>query len=416
MKKHLLAASLCLSAITSFGNGYQLNLQGLRQAAMGGSGVAWPWDASTIFYNPGALSRLHGVQAYGSMSLYMPVTGYGNINNNAGGETPTSFITRQQTLVPFSLYVGGPVEEGSRVALGMGIYTPFRQATAWDDNWLGKYIVQSVSMKTVFFQPTFSYRVGEGLAIGAGFIYAAGSYNMNAALPVHGAAGPNYDDGAMHLNGNSSGIGYNVGLHLKASDNVQFGLTYRSQVNMNIGSGQATFRTPNSLRDSFPNTNFDTQLPMPQVLSFGVGVRLEQLTLQFDLNYTGWNSIDSVHYDFAQNTTMLRNIHEPRKYNNTLTARFGACYKISKIVAVMAGGAYDPTPVANGFVSPDMPDGDRVVVSFGATVKPIPRLTIIAAFEGVAGSKRNGSYDYRGFSGVYKTESAAPGLAIYYNF
>lgn len=414
MKKHLLAASFCLSAMTSFGAGYQINLQGLRQAAMGGAGSAWPWDASTIFYNPGALARLHGIQAYGSMSLYMPSSGFGDNKNT--GENPMTSITRNQTLVPFNLYVGGLVEDGSRVAVGLGIYSPGRSSIQWDDNWLGKYIVQSTSMKTVFFQPTFSYRISEGLSVGAGFVYGAGSFNFNSALPVHSTLGPNYDDGTMHLDGNMSGVGFNAGLHLKASDNVQFGLTYRSQVNMNVGSGKATFAVPRSLRDSFPNTSFDTQIPMPQVLTFGFGWRIEQLTLNFDLNYTGWDAISNVHYNFAQNTGWLQNIDEPRKYRNTLTARLGACYKINKVVAVMAGGAYDPTPVENGYVSPDLPDADRIEIGFGATVKPIPRFTIIAAFQGVSSVKRNSTYEYRNFSGVYQTMSAAPGLAIYYNF
>ncbi|MBS1688744.1 MAG: transporter, partial [Bacteroidetes bacterium] len=75
-KLTLLAAPLLLSSALSFGAAYQLNLQGLRQLAMGGGGTAWPWDVSTLFYNPAGLSRLSGVEAYGSLQFIMPSTSY----------------------------------------------------------------------------------------------------------------------------------------------------------------------------------------------------------------------------------------------------------------------------------------------------------------------------------------------------
>src|ERR1017187_2182857 len=100
MKKHLLAASFLLSTITSFGAGYQINLEGLRQVAMGGTGTAWPWDASTIYYNPGGLARLKGIQAYVSMSVIMPATAFGN--QQQSGTTPTSIRSNPQTFTPFN--------------------------------------------------------------------------------------------------------------------------------------------------------------------------------------------------------------------------------------------------------------------------------------------------------------------------
>jgi long-chain fatty acid transport protein len=414
MKKHVITASLLLSAMTSFGAGYQLNLQGLRQVAMGGTGAAWPWDASTIFYNPGGLARLKGVQVYGSTMFLMPSTAYGNRDNS--GTTSANEQSVSQTFTPFNLYIGGRLNEDSRLALGLGIYTPFGAGLKWDNNWLGKYIVQSIDLKTVFFQPTVSYRANDWLSVGAGFVFGAGSVDFKQALPVHGAQGADIDDGQAHLHGTATGVGFNVGAQMKLRENFQVGLTYRSQVNMDVSAGTADFRVPTSLRDSFPNTKFSSRLPLPGVATIGFGWRLNDITLQMDFNYTGWNSFDTLRFDFAQTTTSLNNVRAPRKYRNTFTPRFGICYKISNTVALMGGAAYDPTPVTNGFVSPDLPDADRVVLSCGITVKPLPGLTIMAAFEGVNSVKRQGNYDHAGFGGVYKTTAAAPGIGLYYSF
>jgi long-chain fatty acid transport protein len=273
-----------------------------------------------------------------------------------------------------------------------------------------------VQLKTVFFQPTLSYKITDRLSVGAGFVYGTGSFDFRAALPVHGNGGPGIDDGEVNLNGSANGVGYNVGVQWKAGENLQFGLNYRSQVNMDIGRGTANFTVPGSLRDSFPNTNFDTQLPCPGVLSVGMGWRLCRWTLQFDMNYTGWNSFDSLRFNFAEHTSVLQNMHSPRHYRNTLTARLGACYKVSRTVALMGGSAFDPTPVTNGFVSPDLPDADRWLFTAGVSVKPFTGFTVIAAVEGATTVKRNANYDFGGFSGIYQTQVITPGLAIYYNF
>jgi long-chain fatty acid transport protein len=224
------------------------------------------------------------------------------------------------------------------------------------------------------------------------------------------------DNGEAQLNGSANGVGFNLGAQMKFSDNLQVGVSYRSQINMSISGGSANFTVPTSLRDSFPNTRFDSQLPIPQVASIGIGYRINNWTLQADFNYTGWNSFDSLRFNFAQHTSSLQDEHMPRHYHNTFTPRIGANYKLSKKVSVMAGAAYDPTPVANGFVSPELPDQDRIVLTCGVSIKPIPRLTILAAFEATDGIKRAATYNYAGFDGTYKTEAATPGIGLYYNF
>ena len=408
MKKHLLAASLVFTSLASFGAGYQLNLQGLRQLAMGGTGAATPWDISTVFYNPGGLARIKTIQAYASVLSIMPSTAYGNYQG--------STRTVDQKFTPFNIYVGGTVKEGSRLGLGLGIYTPFGTGLKWDDNWTGRYLVQSIDLKCVFVQPTVSYRLSDALSVGAGFIYASGTFDMRQALPVQNTLA---EDASVNLHGTGNGVGFNLGVHLKASESLSFGFTYRSQVNMDLSGGSANFKVPASLKTIFPNTTFGSLLPLPQVATVGIAIKPlnnEKLTLALDFNYTGWNSYDSLRIDFDTHTSMLKNNHSPRHYRNTFTPRLGANYKISKVVSVMAGGAYDPTPVTNGFVTPELPDADRVVVTCGASIKPLKRFTILAACEFVSSLKRVSNYDYANFGGTYWTQAITPGIGVYYNF
>src|SRR5690606_34211823 len=110
----------------------------------------------------------------------------------------------------------------------------------WDDDWTGRYMVQSVSLSSVFIQPTLSYAFNDAIAFGAGFVYAFGNVDITKALPVQDMQA---QDGHAELSGKASGIGFNAGLHIKASEKLQFGLSYRSAVNMKVKKGEASFTT-----------------------------------------------------------------------------------------------------------------------------------------------------------------------------
>src|SRR5690606_201851 len=158
-KKALITSSLMLAASVSFGGGYQINVQGLRQIAMGGSGTGWMWDASSIFYNPGGLARLKNIQAYGSVQFLIANTQYAQTAPGTYSEqSKTGFYT------PFNVYVGGRLREAGKLGIGLGIYTPFGSGMTWDNNWQGRYIIQKISLQSIFFQPTVSYKLADAVS------------------------------------------------------------------------------------------------------------------------------------------------------------------------------------------------------------------------------------------------------------
>ncbi len=391
------------------GAGFQLNLQGVRQLAMGGSGTAYPWDISTIFYNPAGMSSMDGFQVYASLVALMP-----NVQYTSG---TYSARTQAQVFYPFNFYIGGPSKSNKRIGFGFGIYTPFGSGIKWDDDWTGRYAIRSSSLEAIYLQPTISYKINDKFSVGGGFIYAFGNVDVQAAVPVQSQAGGT--DASSELTGRASGVGFNIGVHAQALSWLQLGLSYRSTVTMKVISGDAKFRDiPASIADMFPDgTNFRTSLPLPQVLSFGVAVNAtKKLIVQADINYVGWSSIDSLKFDFSNHTQLLTDNHSPRHYKNAVAVRLGAHYELSDKWALMAGGAYDPTPVTDGFVSPDLPDANRIVLTGGLSYKWNHKLNLVAAFEYVTTDKRNASFDFAGLSGTYQTKALSPCIGASYNF
>lgn len=411
MKKHfLIMGAMLISASASFAAGFQLNLQGLRQLAMGGSGTAVPWDASTIFYNPGGLTAIRNVQVYGSVLGVVPTTKY--------VATPTgtySATTVAQTFTPFNVYVGAPIRDKSNLSIGLGVYTPFGTGTKWEDDWRGRYITQEAQLQSIFFQPTVAYRFNDVISIGAGFVYAVGGMELRRGIPLQDMSGTSGD---AELTGDANGLGFNIGVHINATDKVQFGVSYRSQVNMKVRNGYARFHNiPSSLSSNFNNTSFTTNLKLPQVATVGVGIKVSKdVMIQADINYVGWASYDSLIIDYKNNTSALSDTRAPRRYKNTVAFRAGANYKVSDKVSLMIGGAWDPTPVRDGFVSPDLPDANRIVGTCGATLKVLKKFTVMGSVEYSSTVKREGSYNVEGFSGKYQSTAIIPGLAVSYDF
>lgn len=407
MKKYLLIIAMLFCGNVSFAGGYQLNMQGIRQLAMGGSGTALAWSADVMFYNPAALSHLNVWQASVSALGIIPTVQYVQGNYAARSQ--------QQIFTPFNVYVGGPLRfTNNRLSFGVGIYTPFGSGLKWDDNWSGRYVTQEIALQTIFAQPTFSYKFSDNFSIGAGYVFAYGDVKLRRAIPITDANG---NDGTALLKAKAFGHGFNAGIHSKLSRRLQVGLDYRWGINMNAKDGSAAFNVAPALADSFPNTSFTTKLPLPQVATLGIGYRISQaLTLQADVNFTGWYTYDSLRFDFAENTEQLEDIRSPRNYKNSFSYRLGANYAFNQQFALMAGGAWDSSPVQDGFVTPDLPDADRLVLTCGFSFRPYEKITICGAVEYVTTKPRQASFDYENFSGTYQTKAITPGIGITYDF
>lgn len=410
MNTKLLTAALasCIS-LNALGAGFQVNVQGVRQLAMAGGGTAIPWDAATILYNPGGLARLKNIQAYGSAVFLMPRTQYA-----AEGTSGYTAYSKAAVYTPFNVYVGGPWKKDSKLAVGLGIYTPFGSGMTWDDNWAGRYVVRSISLQSIFIQPTVSYKLADWISVGGGFVYGIGYVDLQRAIPLQNLAGA---DGKGELEGNANGIGYNLGVHLKPHSRIDIGLSYRSEVKMKVKNGKARFQVPSSLSASFPNTSFEASVPLPQIFSVGVGVRAtEKLTVQLDVNYVGWSAYDTLGFDYKDNTTVLKDTREPRSYQDKIAIRLGGHYQWNPQWAFMLGTGYDPSPVKDGLVSPDLPDANRWLLCGGVTYKASDRITILSALEYGVSVKRKSTYTPANFNGTYQTKALVPTIGITYDF
>jgi long-chain fatty acid transport protein len=406
MKKILFILTF-LSPMLAYSQGFQVNLQGQKQQSMGGAGTGLAIDEASVFFNPGAVSHLEKNGASLGVSPTFSNSTFQSSNNQSQA------TTNSPVSAPFTGYAAFGMKE-SKFKFGLGVYTPFGSTIQWQDGWSGRFILNKLQLFSVFIQPTVSYKINDKIGIGAGFVYGLGSINLTKDLPVTDSQG-NY--GSAQLKGSANGVGFNAGIYLKPTEKLSIGLTYRSQVNMKVNKGTATFNVPSSLSSSFPNGGFTSTLPLPQVISIGIGFTpTEKLLIAADVNFIGWASYKTLEFDYDHTTSSLQNTVSQRNYKNTFSYRLGAQYKVTDDFRVRIGGAYEMTPVQSGYVTPEVPDANRINLTAGLGYTLAKKLTIDASFTFVNFQKRTDTNTESNFSGTYKTYIAIPGLSLSYNF
>ena len=92
----------------------------------------------------------------------------------------------------------------------------------------------------------------------------------------------------------------------------------------------------------------------------------DQLTLEFDAEWTGWSSFDKldIHFDNPQ-LSAFNNKPSPKNWKDVWAFKLGAQYALNKKLDLRAGYAFDESPIPDSTLGPDLPDTDRHNLSFG---------------------------------------------------
>lgn len=404
--KKLLVAFIAISGL-SFGQGYQVNLQGQIQQGMGSAGSAIPVGASSQFYNPGAAAFVdHNDIEIGGTAVISNIL-FTDANNGENWRSNSPVGT------PFAAYGLYKPSDSSRVSLGLAIYTPFGSTVSYEDGWTGRFALTRLKLLSVFVQPTVSFKISEKLSLGAGLIYSYGKVNLQKDLPITFANG---DYASAELAGQGHGFGFNTGLLFKPTDKLAFGISYRSEISMNVDNGTATFNVPESLKDKFPDGPFASSLPLPQVFTIGIGVTPnEKLTLAFDANYVGWDAYDTLAFDYENNTESLEDTKSARNYVSAVAARLGAQYVLQDQYFFRLGFSYAVSPVQKGYVTPETPDNNRLSYTMGLGYKFLEKFRVDASLLFTQLSRTDTNIETN-LSGTFKTIVFAPGLSLNYAF
>ncbi len=391
-----------------YAGGYQVGLHGQKQIGMGLIGTSLSLDASSMFYNPGGLSFMK--PSYSFAVGISPIRSFTAYRKNE----PSNYTAMSDNPLGTPFYFYGAAKISDKFSAGLAINTPYGNSLSWGKDWDGRYLIQDLSLRAIFFQPTVSFKINDMIGIGLGFVYATGKFDLTKALPVTGANG----DASVNLNGSAAQMGFNAGVMIKPIENLSIGVDFRSKINMKVEGAEAKFTVPASLAGNFPADNkFSTTLPLPANLDLGVSYNVtEDLMIGLGLNYVFWSVYDSLIFDFETNTPALPDSRNPRLYKNKLIVRLGGEYTLNEKLAFRAGGYYDPSPVNEEYFSPETPSLNNLGLTLGLSYKPIENLSIDLSFLYIMGMEATKQYKPDNFGGTFKSRVYIPGFGLTYNF
>ncbi len=407
MKKILLLV-LALIPVLTFAQGFQVNLEGQKQIGMGHTGTGLVQDGASVFFNPGAVVLLPENYIQAGISPLLFKSDFNPSGTNA------QYQSLNKVATPFNFYaVWGP--KSSWWKLGLGVYTPFGGLTDWGKSWQGKYVLESLDLKAIYFQPTLSIKINKVLSIGGGFVYNRGSVDLTQAIPLGNSSG---QDGQAELKGTGKGYGWNAGLFIKPSSKISIGLTHRSKVSTTINNGDAIFNVPASIQSGFPQPNsFTATIPLPATNSLGIGLYpTDKWTVALDVNLINWNVYKVLAFDYKTNTSSLQDTYSQRNYKNAVTLRAGTQYKANTKTALRFGGGYASTAVRDGYVTPEAPDANRVYVTAGLGYKLAKGLDVDVSFEYEHLMSRTQTNIQSQLSGTFETNVYIPGISLAYHW
>ncbi len=410
--KKVLIILVFLSFGSIYAGGYRVALQGQRMLGMAHAGLSVFNNAETAFFNPAGIAFLdHKFSVSFGVSGIMSSVKFQNKMYNWQYETDNPLGT------PFYLSLAYQFTE--QVSAGLSIYTPFGSSTVWND-WAGSEIVNDISMKVFYVQPSLAYKFNDKLSIAASFILAFGevSYNKNINRYLTDEQGNKTN--VQLESGMTNAFGYGLSMAYKPCKELNIGVNYRSSVTIDAQNGEATFNNvPGFLADKLKDTGFSAELPMPAELGVGFSFKpSDKILVAIDYNYTYWDIYQELKIVF-DSKDLPPSISE-KNYHNTSTFRIGTEYKASDNIFIRAGYYMDESPLSKGHLSPETPSLTTDNITFGLGYQT-DKLAIDLSVLFLYGRERSdyttvneGLSNYK-FGGTYLNSAIIPGIGISYN-
>ena len=339
-------------------------------------------SASAVHFNPAGLVQLKGDHVKIGYTYQAPRNSFTDPNGNE------SQMLAQSFFIPNLYYASDLGSEKWR--FGLSVTSPYGLATDWADDSFSRRQATESNLEFYQINPAVAYKIDDIFSIAFGIDY------MTSYIEKHKRIAAVLGGGDFLLKGNDDGWGYNIGFLMRPSEKHQIGLSYRSKIELTY-EGLASLDGLNALAQALYSfagasysTDIESKLTLPRTLVAGYAFRPnEKWTVEFDLEWTGWSSIeeDFVRYTSEGNTNRLTALNDgnpaSKDWNDTLAYGIGAEYQANDKLALRGGYLFYQTPIPAANFETALPDSDRHGFTFGAGYDVNDSITIDMAYIGV---------------------------------
>jgi len=394
----LTLAGMTLTPASMFALGIRVPDQDPAAIARGNAFAATADNPSAIHYNPAGITQLPGHQLLLGGSVLSVSDSY---TSPSGQEFDTE---RQIHVLPEIYYTFSPRQ--LPISVGLGVYTPFGLGLEWPDNVGFRQLALEGSMKYLTVNPVVAWKITEQISVAAGPMvnYAETTLSQGVLPPGVGTPG-----NRLEFEGDDVNVGYNVGVRWQINDQHAVGVVYRGETDMDF-EGTSTISYPTQF-----SQGASARFTFPQIVTVGYSFRpTPRWNLEFNLDWTDWNSLNTV--EFKQEITGT--VPRPFNWKSSFMYMFGVSYLFDGNWTVSGGYIFSENSVPDEWFHPAIPDSDRHVFSLGVS-KQYDRLSLAAAFQyayGPTRTIRNSTLPARIAKGDYEFTSWSIAASAGYRF
>ncbi|MBI4666381.1 MAG: transporter [Nitrospinae bacterium] len=389
-------------------------------------------DAAAVYYNPAAMTDLGGYSAKVGMQFIDPRTEYTAATTEYSGQNRNESTANTTFASPHVYLVKGLGDTGW--AVGFGEFTNFGLGTTWSNYSRIRYSATDTQLRTQTYNLNVAKKINDSFSAAAGISYMNTDVRYDSMYPFY-LFEPGATDGYRILKGTGNGIGFNAALLFKPVKGVNVAVTYRSRIKTKVSGNMDILNFPGTMGALVGGTGGDytsgaeVDITYPDIAVLAISYSpSERLTLEADVDYTGWSSYDKLTFTFSDPMVLSNGAPilpststQTKDYKNVTAVRVGGSYKLTANGTLRAGYYFDPTPVPDETVDPRLPDADRNLVAIGYGYKAGDNFTMDISYAYLWSATRTvdnnvGAEVYSTVDGDYKTTANIFGLSVGYQF
>ena len=411
MKKIVLGLALTGLIANTFASGYKIPEQSLRSMGSAAAYFSSAMSADASFYNPANMSFMEDKKflEIGMRYIHLGKNKFKGkvVEPVSKFSTPTYVNADAQSkeenfYVPYFHFVSSSFIENAR--LGISFITPAGLSKRWD-NRLQKATAEEFTLKVYELDTSVSYKFSNLISVGltGRLVYSKAKAKFQYTDPINTTPQLDY---SVNLSGDTPiETGWGVSLSSKPISNLTISTAYRSKVNLDLSGtvkGKVIVPLQSINRNPISPNGGDVSVPLPAEWKLGASYKLDNTIFEFTFERTFWSKYKKLDFNFADPYAegVLGQAKE-KNWKDSNAYRIAVYHTYNPKLTVMAGFAYDQTPIPKRTLGFELPDSNTYIFSIGGIYSPKNKLEIGLAGLYVTKKDRTIANNVNGINGKF---------------
>lgn len=251
--------------LLAHGAGFSIFTQGAGPMGVANATVAHHEGIASIYYNPALQLEFEGINMEAGVTLLRPA------KELESTLTRRTYKSVDNTYTPVHLATNYRVSD--RLSLAFTLNNSFGLGNEFPDDTIFRYITTESELTTWDMNPSLAFQVHDHMAIAVGVRAVSADVTLQQMIPLQSFG---LSDGKQSFDADGSGYGWNIGATYAPFEELAFGASYRSSVNIDL-SGDLSFELPQNrnplLSTLFPGTSADSGFELPGQLFLGIAYK-----------------------------------------------------------------------------------------------------------------------------------------------